>query len=864
MSDKLTLTELASLQNQTSAINTINNNFDLIAGKLDTLLSRDGDTPNQMEASLDMNSNRITNLPAPVNVNEPARLQDIQDIVSDGVAANTLDGDRVIVGTLPADRLEAGAVVAHLGYTPARDNEVDVTPFSYSGVGDNSTNDLTAINNTISANPGANVNLCNLTWYVNTASLPEGVQFYNGTIRTTANYHSFPAAPLSHPLEGDTVVVNDSDSKHFYPGPVGQMSTSSDDMILRTWVEGHRHTVSPGAPLMFSRSSDGLGTGFIKSIYSNHLYEPRGLVGGMVSNTRYGVGFLLQDSSSASVGMKFMFTDDEGATFTTEDITTDPAKYFYPHGEGITDDSGNYVIFGVQASRYVMKASRTSGGTWTVSTLKDWGATGQIAEITCVKIAANKYIFYARDDDGSQANLYAFTSADLSTTTAWVDSGVPNGLNPPYALYANGSLWLYTQGRRGTPIGGYEDKLLYWKTSSLGTYNAGGVITGIKAFGIACSLHENSIGYIATARLSDGRYIGYLIDKETSTGSTNRQISRIVKVGGRSAPVVAASVLSSRRKRAPITHNSDFSHWTMGTSFTGFTSTTKTADRWFASGSTATVDVTRSTILGSSNEVANRLLPHNPSYALNITSAIGGSGRQLMQRFYGKEKIERILNKVITWNMWVSGTVPSSSTAFRCYVDVETDGGSANPSSVEVNFLQQTVNSGLTLLTCTMATQSINGITWGTNPYVQLRVLFNDAGAMNLNVYGLWVDYGDEHIPLDPSDYDMDRTILDQYTRKFSYGVSDYFVQGRAESSTSFKGLLQFAPFVAVPVLSGVTASDLLISGSTAGTAIAYSGISKQTASVDLTVASGLTSENPYWVQTHGTNLVTLLMDVGF
>lgn len=119
MSDKLTLTELASLQNQTSAINTINNNFDLVAEKLDTLLSRDGDTPNQMEASLDMNSNRITNLPEPVSVHEPARLQDIRDIVSDGVAANTLDGDVIQIGTLPADRLESGAVVAHLGYTPA-------------------------------------------------------------------------------------------------------------------------------------------------------------------------------------------------------------------------------------------------------------------------------------------------------------------------------------------------------------------------------------------------------------------------------------------------------------------------------------------------------------------------------------------------------------------------------------------------------------------------------------------------------------------------------------------------------------------------------------------------------------------------
>ena len=78
MSDKVTVQTVDSLQNQTSALNKINSNFTVLADKIDTLLSRDGDTPNQMESVLDMNSNRIINLPVPENTTEPVRLAEIQ------------------------------------------------------------------------------------------------------------------------------------------------------------------------------------------------------------------------------------------------------------------------------------------------------------------------------------------------------------------------------------------------------------------------------------------------------------------------------------------------------------------------------------------------------------------------------------------------------------------------------------------------------------------------------------------------------------------------------------------------------------------------------------------------------------------
>jgi hypothetical protein len=60
----------------------INENNEVIEQTSDTFLSRTGTSPNQMEANLDMNFNRILNLPAAVTDLEPLRLTDLDKFLN--------------------------------------------------------------------------------------------------------------------------------------------------------------------------------------------------------------------------------------------------------------------------------------------------------------------------------------------------------------------------------------------------------------------------------------------------------------------------------------------------------------------------------------------------------------------------------------------------------------------------------------------------------------------------------------------------------------------------------------------------------------------------------------------------------------
>lgn len=87
---KLTLTDITTNYASTTQLNA---NNAAIEAAMENTLSRDGTSPNQMGADLDMNSNKIINVAAPTSPNDAARLVDISDSDATGSASAQLRSD---------------------------------------------------------------------------------------------------------------------------------------------------------------------------------------------------------------------------------------------------------------------------------------------------------------------------------------------------------------------------------------------------------------------------------------------------------------------------------------------------------------------------------------------------------------------------------------------------------------------------------------------------------------------------------------------------------------------------------------------------------------------------------------------------
>jgi hypothetical protein len=100
---KVTLTTISNIGgNPASAQNNINSNFAAIAAYLEETLSRNGLTPNEMDTTVDMNSNQVINVGAPTSDNSAARLIDITAAVGGGAYEDisvTFDGGASVLST---------------------------------------------------------------------------------------------------------------------------------------------------------------------------------------------------------------------------------------------------------------------------------------------------------------------------------------------------------------------------------------------------------------------------------------------------------------------------------------------------------------------------------------------------------------------------------------------------------------------------------------------------------------------------------------------------------------------------------------------------------------------------------------------
>lgn len=130
---KVNYSPLASLTNQTSAINTINSNFAAVQTAMEKTLSRDGTSPNTMSASIDMNSHTVYNISTPVSDTQAATKKYVDDVLIN------ISGS----GFVGPGSVSSGSIAVFNGTTGQAVKAADVfySPKAFGAAGDGVTDD---------------------------------------------------------------------------------------------------------------------------------------------------------------------------------------------------------------------------------------------------------------------------------------------------------------------------------------------------------------------------------------------------------------------------------------------------------------------------------------------------------------------------------------------------------------------------------------------------------------------------------------------------------------------------------------------------------------------------------------------------
>ncbi len=109
---------MARYENNTvRSVHQINAELEKIKLSIQTLLDREGSQPNQMEAELDMNSNRILNTPSPLNQNDVVNKQYVDQILVDQGAQAVTPVD---LARITADGVNTVYTVPNVNDSPSR------------------------------------------------------------------------------------------------------------------------------------------------------------------------------------------------------------------------------------------------------------------------------------------------------------------------------------------------------------------------------------------------------------------------------------------------------------------------------------------------------------------------------------------------------------------------------------------------------------------------------------------------------------------------------------------------------------------------------------------------------------------------
>lgn len=213
---KLTLNNVTNFADNSTAVTTTSANNDAIEAFAETVLSRDGSSPNAMNANIDMNSNRIINLATPINNSDAATKFYVDD--NTGNAAQHA-ADAAESAQEAAESAQEAATYADIA---AHASAASISVKEYGAEGDGVTDDNDAI---IAAD---------------IAAIAAGVPLYfpPGTYRVSAPRYRSGSTWIGEPGKVILKLTDDADPREGLM-PVDLDTQTTNVTMYGIWVDGN-------------------------------------------------------------------------------------------------------------------------------------------------------------------------------------------------------------------------------------------------------------------------------------------------------------------------------------------------------------------------------------------------------------------------------------------------------------------------------------------------------------------------------------------------------------------------------------------------------------------------------------------------
>lgn len=747
-----------------------------------------------------------------------------------------------------------------------------LSPNYYEAIGDGTTNDQSAFDQLEAASPGEIIDLGNKTYRVTT--VPKNCRYWNGRFYDGVTYYPAMPFPWIDPMDGECVIVDKSTNSSLMEG--GIIWREDEDEIITIQVIGTGHTNDEGSAIIIQRSQDG-GDRFtgLKSIYSSETdYYIRGAVFGAMAGNRIG-GIFKTGLDDGTSKIWFIYSDDINSltlgTWTTVELTPGlvlPDHHPYglmlpwPTAAGGDDVNGFQIITYGGSNSVKSIRTKDNGATWTDVLIKNSvGLPSGLTQETSMAKADQGWVMVTRTS--ANGNAFASTSGpDMTSWTAWVDTGIPLGSNPVHVLIDGGNVNVYASYREAFPGSVDENSTVHY-SAPVGAFFADPTVIGKRQGRLISTLPDRAIAYFRSVKTPRGNwYHIMMVGQGDSTSDGSGSATCLIRQRRGAQMGIAAQWPTTQLVENPV-----FRTWPRGTSWSGISASVGGPGRWRL---LAPASTSYSAVQVDVPEHVRKAFPVRAEHGIHFSNVGATVGVGISQRWIDDDAraVAAIIEsrQRVTVRLYGFGAFPTAAIRALFLVNGQamTFGTFDVPQGIsgEGGWVTEAVIRHESLISEGIA--SLDLVT-----RVELYIYNNtDAAELSMKIYGVFCFL--DTPPMEPPlpTFSDDRRATDRYCEKLTFAANQPVTVGAVRTATANWAALQYSEKATNPTsvtasvatdFQGRDSSDFIAS------ALTFAALGRKSCRMVLTIA-GATTGRAQIIETVGSPSADphILIDTGY